>query len=135
MCHPFFLDVCAGAGALLSTALHHLGVSTLAIDPLIDSRVDLRDDAFFDHLLRICASKSVALRMQPLPAGSTLGQNSSLTDLGLSAHQMPLMAYLAFRPRLLGAPSLGLGSPALSVGDALKPSCLSAGRRWHLLGP
>ena len=95
---PFFLNVCAGAGAPLSTALHHLGVSTLAIDPFLDSRVDLRDDAFFDHLLRICASNSVAL-----------------------AHAAPPRGQSSFNgPRPQRTPDALNGIPGLGPADALK---------------
>ena len=93
---PFFLDVCAGAGAPLSTALRQLGVSTLAIDPLLDSRMDLRDDAFFDHLLRICASKSVALAHAAPPCGEYT------------------------RARALRTPEALNGIPGLGPADALK---------------
>ena len=98
---PFFLDVCAGAGAPLSTALRQLGVSTLAIDPLLDSRMDLRDDAFFDHLLRICPSKSVALAHAAPPCGE-------YTRAKL------------LRPRALRTPEALNGIPGLGPADALK---------------
>ena len=100
---PFFLDVCAGAGAPLSTALRQLGVSTLAIDPLLDSRMDLRDDAFFDHLLRICASKSVALAHAAPPCGEYT--RAKLLPRG---------------PRALRTPEALNGIPGLGPADALK---------------
>ena len=100
---PFFLDVCAGAQAPLSTALQRLGVSTLAIDPLLDSGMDLRNDAFFDHLLRICASKSVALAHAAPPCGEYT--RAKLLPNG---------------PKALRTPAALNGVPGLSSGDALK---------------
>ena len=100
---PFFLDVCAGAGAPLSTALRQLGVSTLAIDPLLDSRMDLRDDAFFHHLLCIRASKSVALAHAAPPCGEYT--RAKLLPRG---------------PRALRTPEALNGIPGLRPADGLK---------------
>ena len=80
-----------------------LGVSTLAIDPLLDSRMDLRDDAFFDRLLRICASKSVALAHAAPPCGE-------YTRARLLPHG----------PRALRTPEALNGIPGLCPADALK---------------
>ena len=58
---PFFLDICAGAGSPLSSAFLRKGVPCLSIDILLDTNMDLLQDDFFEHLLRICTSRQVAL--------------------------------------------------------------------------
>ena len=51
-----FVDICSGADEPLSTAVRALGFPALAVDILIDSRMDLLKDEFFEQLLRLCGS-------------------------------------------------------------------------------
>ena len=100
---PFFLDTCAGAGAPLSTALQAIGVSTLAFDPLLDPSMDLRDDAVFDWLLRVCCSRTVALAHAAPPCGEYT--RAKLLPNG---------------PKALRTPAALDGLPGLTASQALK---------------
>ena len=51
-----FLDICSGSERPLSRAIQHLGLPSLAIDILIDQRMDILDDFFYEQLLRLCGS-------------------------------------------------------------------------------
>ena len=51
-----FLDLCSGVDHPLSSAVRDLGCPALAIDILVDNRMDLLYDPFFEHLLRLCGS-------------------------------------------------------------------------------
>ena len=51
-----FLDICSGVDAPLSSAVSKLGFPALSIDLLVDSRMDLLDDSFYEQLLRLCGS-------------------------------------------------------------------------------
>ena len=55
-----FLDVCAGSSRPLSKALQHYNIDLLSFDILLDSSMDLLDDAVFLQLLKLCASGVVA---------------------------------------------------------------------------
>ena len=55
----FFLDLCSGVEKPLSAAVSALGFSTLSVDILLDSEMDLLQDSFFERLLFICGSGSV----------------------------------------------------------------------------
>ena len=56
----FFLDVCCGHRAPLSTAVQSLGGDVIQFDILLHSADDLLDDAAFSKLLKLAASGSVA---------------------------------------------------------------------------
>ena len=51
-----FLDICSGVDAPLSSAVSKLGFPALSVDLLVDSRMDLLDDSFYEQLLRLCGS-------------------------------------------------------------------------------
>ena len=51
-----FLDICSGSERPLSRAIQQLGLPNLAIDILIDQRMDILDDFFYEQLLRLCGS-------------------------------------------------------------------------------
>ena len=55
-----FLDLCSGAGYPLSKALLQHQCLCFPVDILIDDSMDLLNNAFFEPLLRICASGIVA---------------------------------------------------------------------------
>ena len=58
--HPrIFLDICAGVTRPLSQAILDKGGSVLSFDILLDSRMDLLNDASYEQLLRISASGQV----------------------------------------------------------------------------
>jgi hypothetical protein len=54
-----FLDICAGAGYPLSSAMIARGCKCLPVDKLIDAKMDLLDNNFYEPLLRICSSGMV----------------------------------------------------------------------------
>ena len=51
-----FVDICSGASRPLSADIEALGLPALSIDILLDSRMDILDDQFFEQLLRLCGS-------------------------------------------------------------------------------
>jgi hypothetical protein len=51
-----FLDICAGSGYPLTSAMLGHGCKCFPVDKLIDAKMDLLDNTFFEPLLRICAS-------------------------------------------------------------------------------
>ena len=51
-----FVDICSGADKPLTTAVAAMGLPALAIDLLVDPRMDLLDDSFYEQLLRLCGS-------------------------------------------------------------------------------
>ena len=51
-----FLDICSGADCPLSTAVRAMGLPALSIDILLDSRMDLLHDQFYEQLLRLSGS-------------------------------------------------------------------------------
>ena len=51
-----FLDICSGSERPLSRAVEDLGLPALSIDILLDQRMDLLDDEFYEQLLRLCGS-------------------------------------------------------------------------------
>ena len=51
-----FVDICSGADKPLSAALQNLGYPALAVDILLDSRMDLLNDEFLEQILRLCGS-------------------------------------------------------------------------------
>ena len=55
-----FLDLCSGFSAPLSTAIRTLQLPCLAIDPLLDARMDILHDDFYEQLLRLAGSGTVA---------------------------------------------------------------------------
>ena len=55
-----FLDVCSGRTRPLSTALKACNVDVLCFDILLDSQMNLLDDAVFLQLLKLCACGVVA---------------------------------------------------------------------------
>ena len=55
-----FLDICSGSGHPLTTAMLHHECQCFPVDMLIDAKMDLLDNAFYEPFLRICASGIVA---------------------------------------------------------------------------
>ena len=51
-----FLDICAGAGYPLTSAMLNRGCKCFPVDKLIDAKMDLLNNNFYEPLLRICAS-------------------------------------------------------------------------------
>ena len=56
-----FLDICSGADCPLSTAVRAMGLPALSIDILLDSRMDLLHDQFYEQLLRLSGSGVIGL--------------------------------------------------------------------------
>ena len=54
-----FLDICAGAGYPLTEAMLQHECICFPVDMLIDAKMDLLDNSFFEPLLRICSSGMV----------------------------------------------------------------------------
>ena len=57
----FFLDICCGATAPLSSALGKAGVSHICIDALGEEPLDLLCDQTYDTLMRLCFSGSIIM--------------------------------------------------------------------------
>ena len=57
----FFLDICCGATAPLSSALGKVGVSHICIDALGEEPLDLLCDKTYDTLMRLCFSGSIIM--------------------------------------------------------------------------
>ena len=55
-----FLDICSGSSHPLTTAMLHHECQCFPVDMLIDAKMDLLDNAFYEPFLRICASGIVA---------------------------------------------------------------------------
>ena len=51
-----FVDICSGSERPLSSAIEQLGHPALSIDILLDPRMDLLNDSFYEQLLRLCGS-------------------------------------------------------------------------------
>ena len=100
---PFFLDICAGAGSPLSLAFLEQGVPCLSIDILIDTNMDLLQDDFFEHLLRICTSRQVALAHAAPPC-----------------KEYSRLKLLPRGPKALRTPAFLNGLPDLSASQALR---------------
>ena len=55
-----FLDICSGDTRPLSAAIEQRGFQALSIDLLLDNRMDLLQDSFYEQLLRLCGSGVIA---------------------------------------------------------------------------
>ena len=102
--HPrIFLDICAGVTRPLSQAILDKGGSVLSFDILLDSRMDLLNDASYEQLLRISASGQVEYG-----AGSP------------SCSQYSRAKFIPGGPPPLRTPEYLDGVPGLSSTDLLK---------------
>ena len=82
-----FLDICSGSGHPLTTAMLHHECQCFPVDMLIDAKMDLLDNAFYEPFLRICASGIVAYAAASPNCGEYSRLNFVMMDLQHFVHR------------------------------------------------
>lgn len=95
-----FVDICSGADKPLTTAVEARGLPALAIDLLVDPRMDLLDDSFYEQLLRLCGSGVVGY-----------------TGAAPSCTEYSLLKLRPGGPRAIRTPEMMDGVPGLTISE------------------